>query len=85
MAIIVDCYYLGKAENSSVHIFLMSKYDVSDISINTIIKTREAKFFEDVFPYKRNDIEVSLKRTPEMYSNTNEMLRLIIMRLLMNQ
>ena len=51
----VDCYYLGPAQNSSAYRFLVFKSDINDIHVNTIMESRDASFFEDVFPHKRND------------------------------
>lgn len=68
----VDCYYLGRAQNSAAYKFLVFKSDVTDISINTILESRDATFFEDVFPHKRNDGNTILKRTREVSTECNE-------------
>ena len=51
----VDCVFLGNAENSSAYRFLVIKSDVDIISMNSIIKSRDAEFFEHVFPYNKFD------------------------------
>jgi len=46
--------------------FLVHKSEIPDIHINMIIKFRDAVFFEDIFPYKREEDKTSGKRTHEM-------------------
>ena len=68
----VDCYYLGPAQNSSAYRFLVFKSDITDIHVNTIMESREASFFEDVFPHKMNEGNNVPKRTREESSNSHE-------------
>ncbi|MDQ4222848.1 hypothetical protein RBK84_00475, partial [Pseudomonas aeruginosa] len=49
--------------NSSAYRFLVFKSDINDIGINTIMESRDASFFEDVFPHKRNNGAIVPKRT----------------------
>ena len=48
----VDCVFIGYIQNSSVYRFLLHKSEISYIRQNTIIKLRNAYFFDNVFPYK---------------------------------
>ena len=68
----VDCYYIGPAQNSSAYRFLVFKSDINDIHVNTIMKSRDASFFEDVFPHKRNDGNPVPKRTRDNRDETCE-------------
>lgn len=52
---IIDCVYLGYANNSSAYRFLVIKFDVDTISVNSIIKSRDAKVFKLVFPYNKSE------------------------------
>ena len=49
----VDCVFIGYAQNSSAYWFLTYKSEIPDINVNTIIESRNAVFFEHVFPYKK--------------------------------
>ena len=62
----VDCVFIGYATNSSAYRFLVHKSDISDIHINTIIKFRNASFFEDIFPCKDVPKMSCNKRTHDM-------------------
>ena len=46
----VDCIFIGYAQNSSAYQFLVHESKVSDVHKNTIIESRNASFFEHVFP-----------------------------------
>ena len=59
----IDCIFIGYAINSSVYRFLVHKFDIPDIHVNTIIESRNASFFENIFPSKNACDESSLKRT----------------------
>ena len=48
----VDCVFIGYANNSSAYRFLIHKSEIIDMHVNTIIESRNASFFENVFPYK---------------------------------
>ena len=48
----IDCVFIGYALNSSAYRFLVYKSEIEDIHVNTIIESRDAVFFEDIFPYK---------------------------------
>ena len=59
----IDCIFIGYVINSSAYCFLVHKYDISDIHVNTIIESRNASFFENTFPSKNACDGSSLKRT----------------------
>ena len=48
----MDTVFIGYAENSSAYRFLVTNSEVSEISNNTILESRDATFFEHIFPYK---------------------------------
>ena len=48
----VDCVFIGYANNSSAYRFLIPKSEIFNMHVNTIIESRNASFFENVFPYK---------------------------------
>src|SRR5438128_1340844 len=49
---IVDCVFLGYAQWSIVYRFLVVKSDVPDMHVDTIMESRDATFFENMFPMK---------------------------------
>lgn len=49
----VDCIFIGYAHNSSAYRFLVYKSDISDIHVNTVMESRNASFFEHIFPYRK--------------------------------
>ncbi|XP_073130800.1 uncharacterized protein [Henckelia pumila] len=65
----VDCIFIGYANNSSAYRFLVHKSVIPDIHENTIIESRNAAFFENIFPSKEEKETSSIKRAHE---STNE-------------
>ena len=59
----VDCVFIGYAHNSSAYRFLIHKSEIIDMHANTIIESRNAYFFENVFPYKSTQESNSSKKT----------------------
>ena len=59
----IDCIFIGYAINSSAYRFLVHKSNIPDIHVNTIIESRNASFFENIFPIKNACDRSSLKRT----------------------
>ena len=59
----VDCVFIGYAHNSSAYRFLIHKSEIIDMHANTIIESRNASFFENVFPYKSTQESNSSKMT----------------------
>ena len=47
----IDCIFIGYAHNSAAYRFLVYESNIPDIHQNTIMESRNASFFEDVFPY----------------------------------
>ena len=45
----IDCVFIGYAQHSVAYRFLVLKSEVNWIDANTIIKSRDATFLEDVF------------------------------------
>ena len=48
----VDAIFLGYAHHSSSYRFLVTNSEISEIPNNTVIESRDATFFENIFPYK---------------------------------
>ena len=65
----VDCIFIGYAQNSSAYQFLLYKSEILNIHRNTIMESRNASFFEHIFPYKSSEGPSSSKRT---YETMNE-------------
>lgn len=50
----VDCLFVGYAHNSNAYRFLVLKSEIPDVHTNTVIESRDATFFETIFPMKEN-------------------------------
>jgi hypothetical protein len=48
----IDCVFLGYAANSPAYKFLEVRSDSPDVHVDTIVESRDATFFEDIFPFK---------------------------------
>ena len=48
----IDCIFIGYAHNSVAYQFLVHESNIFDIHKNTIMESRNASFFKDVFPSK---------------------------------
>ena len=59
----VDCVFIGYVHNSSAYRFLIHKSEIFYMHVNTIIESRNASFFKNVFPYKSTQGSNSSKRT----------------------
>ena len=46
--------FIGYVENSAAYRFLVTKSENSLVDVNTIIETKNASFFENIFPMKLN-------------------------------
>ena len=46
----VDCVFLGYTQNNMAYRFLVVKSDSPDVSVYTIMESRDASFFEEVYP-----------------------------------
>ena len=59
-----DCIFIGYANNGSPYWFLVQKFEnIPDVHINTIVKSMNAYFFEDIFSCNSSCISSSFKRT----------------------
>ena len=57
----IDCIFIGYAHNSAAYQFLVYESNISDIHQNTIMESRNASFFENVFPYRSKEKPSSSK------------------------
>jgi hypothetical protein len=48
----VDCVFLGYAFHSVGYRFLVVKSGVPDLLVDTIMESRDAEFFETIFPMR---------------------------------
>ena len=62
---IVDCIFIGYAHNSSAYRFVVYESEIPNIHKNTIMESRNASFFEHVFPCRSIENSSSSKRTYE--------------------
>ncbi|WJZ96894.1 hypothetical protein VitviT2T_015540 [Vitis vinifera] len=51
----IDCIFIGYAHNSNAYRFPVYESNIPDIHKNTIMESRNASFFEDVFPCKSKE------------------------------
>ena len=49
--------FIGYAENNATYSFLVTKLEKSLVDVNTIIETKNADFFEIIFPMKLSGSE----------------------------
>jgi len=63
-----NCTFIGYAKNSSTYRFLVYKFENAEIHVNTILESKDVEFFEDTYPTKRNQGELSQKRLRESKS-----------------
>ena len=68
---LVDCVFVGYAYNSSAYRSLIHKSDVPSMNVNTIIESRNAVFFKEIFSYKSTQVSSSLKINFESTSSTS--------------
>jgi hypothetical protein len=67
----VDCIFLGYAYHSIAYRFLVVKSEVPDMHVNSLFESRDATFFENIFPVKDSHVISSLplnepvNKTPE--------------------
>jgi hypothetical protein len=48
----IDCVFLGYAHNSVAYRFLVIKSEFLGVHVNTLTESRDATFFEEIFPMK---------------------------------
>jgi len=68
----VDCVFLGYAHCSAAYRFLVVRSEVSDITVNSIMESRDATFFEDVFPFC-NKPDKSLVNSSDIASSSGSL------------
>ena len=61
---IIDCIFIDYAHNSTYQ-FLVHESNIPNIHKNTIMESRNAFLFEDVFTCRSKEELRSLKRVPE--------------------
>ena len=62
----MDCIFIGYANNSNAYRYLVHESNISNIHKNTIMESRNASFFEDVFPCKSREEPSLSKRVLEI-------------------
>ncbi|KAJ9557464.1 hypothetical protein OSB04_012078 [Centaurea solstitialis] len=62
----MDCIFIGYAQNSSAHWFLMYESKNPEIHKNTIMESRNASYFENVFPCLNKEEQVSSSKGKEV-------------------
>ena len=48
----VDCVFIGYAQRSIAYRFLVVKFEIPDAHVDSIMESRDATFFENIFPMK---------------------------------
>ncbi|KAL6342872.1 hypothetical protein AAG906_016891 [Vitis piasezkii] len=66
----MDCVFIGYASNSSVHQFLVIKFEVPDINNNIIMESIDAEFFEEIFPFKERHNEIIKRKIDDRLPRT---------------
>jgi hypothetical protein len=63
----MDCVFLGYASCSIAYRFLLVKFEVPDVYVDTIMESRDATFFEHIFLMKdiHRNSRYSSKITPK--------------------
>ena len=69
----IDCIFIGYANNSSAYRFLVYKSEIPDVHDNTIIESRNAAFFETIFPYNKPSETSTQKRTHDITFGNNQL------------
>jgi hypothetical protein len=67
---IIDCIFIGYVFHNIGYRFLIIKYGVPDMHVGTIMDSRDATFFEDIFPM-REDYYSSSKKSLINYKPTD--------------
>ena len=68
----VDCIFIGYAHNDIAYRFFVHESNVPNIHKNTIMESRNASFFEDVFPCKSKEEPSSSKRVLETINENSQ-------------
>ena len=57
----IDCIFIGYAHNNTAYQFLIHELNIPDIHKNTLMESRNASLFEDVFLCKSKEESSSSK------------------------
>ena len=69
----VDCIFIGYPPHSTAYRFLVYESKIPDIQKNTIMESRNASFFENIFPCNPGiERPITSKRTHESVDENNE-------------
>ena len=64
--------FIGYAENSATYRFLVTKSENSLVDVNTIMETKNADFFENIFLMKLNGEQEVQKTSRDKYNEPSE-------------
>ena len=68
----IDFIFIGYVHNSTAYQFLIHNSNIPNIHKNTIMESRNASLFEDVFPCKSKEDPSSLKRVLETINENSQ-------------
>ena len=68
----IDCIFINYAHNSTAYRFLVHESNIPNIHKNTIMGSRNASFFEDLFPCRSKEEPSSLKQVLETINENSE-------------
>ena len=68
----IDCVFIGYANNSCAYRFLVHKSDIPNIHKDTIIESKNASFFQNIFPCKEKQEVSSNKRTYDTVNGNHQ-------------
>ena len=68
----IDCIFIGYAHSITAYRFLIHELNIPDIHKNKIMESRNASFFEDVFPYESKEESSSSKRVLETINENSQ-------------
>ncbi|GJU14257.1 retrovirus-related pol polyprotein from transposon TNT 1-94 [Tanacetum coccineum] len=68
----VDCIFIGYAKNSSAYRFIVHESKNPDIQKNTVMESRNASFFEHIFPYLSKETRSSARLDDEVVQDKRQ-------------
>ncbi|GJY66131.1 pol polyprotein [Tanacetum coccineum] len=68
----VDCIFIGYAKNSSAYRFIVHDSKNPDIQKNAVMESRNASFFENIFPCLTKETESSLRLDDEVVQDKRQ-------------
>ena len=66
----IDGVFIRYASNSSTYLFLVIKFEVPNINNNIIMESIDAKFFEQIFPFKERHIQIIKRKIDDSLPRT---------------